>query len=200
MIKDTLKEVILLTWPTLVIVLSIIIILRIAFILKSERRFAIYEEIFKLLFIAYVLVLFELVSSQDVSIIGGTNLVPFREIFRYKFGSVSFYKQVVGNIVLFIPLGYFASYYCKIKKISIISLVVMLISLIIESVQHFIGRSFDVDDILLNVVGGIIGFLIYISLSAIERHMPELFKKNWFKNIICIILMILICVFIYKSV
>ncbi len=200
MIKDTFKEVILLTWPTLVIVLSIIIILRIAFILKSERSFAIYEEIFKLLFIAYVLVLFELVSSQDVSIIGGTNLVPFREIFRYKFGSVSFYKQVVGNIVLFIPLGYFASYYCKIKKISIISLVVMLISLIIESVQHFIGRSFDVDDILLNVVGGIIGFLIYISLSAIERHMPELFRKNWFKNIICIILMILICVFIYKSV
>ena len=44
---------------------------------------------------------------------------------------------------------------------------VLFASLSIELTQLFIGRVFDVDDILLNVLGGIIGYLFYYILSKI---------------------------------
>lgn len=199
MINSTLKEVILLTWPTLVIVLSIFIILRVSYILRCDRGFKLHEELFDLLFVAYILILFQLVTSQDISG-GGTNLMPFKEIFRYDFGTREFTKQVIGNIIMFMPLGYFAGNYCKIKKISGIALITFLCSFIIESVQHFIGRSFDIDDIILNVFGGIFGFLVLIALRAIESHLPDFLRRDWFKNILCILLVFVIGIFIFKII
>ena len=49
----------------------------------------------------------------------------------------------------------------KLKSHLIMYLFTLLISLTIETTQLYIGRAFDVDDIILNVIGGIIGFLIY---------------------------------------
>ena len=141
--------------------------------------------------------LFQLVTSQDLPG-GGTNLMPFREIMRYPVGSNSFYKQVVGNIVLFIPLGYFATSYANIKGLGTITLVSLLSSLTIESVQHYIGRSFDIDDIILNIVGGIIGFLLYTALNAIRNNMPKFLRRDWFLNVISVIILILIGLYIYK--
>ena len=197
MINDAIREVILLSWPTLVIVLSIVVILRVAYISRSERKFVFNEEIFDLLFLAYVLVLFQLVVSQDISG-GGTNLMPFREILRYDFGSVGFYKQVIGNMLLFVPLGYFATKYCKIKGLGGITIIILLCSGIIESVQHFIGRSFDIDDIILNTVGGIIGFLIFIALNAIKKHLPSILQKDWIYDLLSIIVIIFIGFYVFK--
>lgn len=56
----------------------------------------------------------------------------------------------------------------------------ILVSLTIEVVQKYIGRSFDVDDIILNVVGGILGFLVYIGLDAIRKKLPSIFQKMVF--------------------
>ena len=141
--------------------------------------------------------LFQLVTSQDLPG-GGTNLMPFREIMRYPVGSNSFYKQVAGNIVLFIPLGYFATSYANIKGLGTITLVSLLSSLTIESVQHYIGRSFDIDDIILNIVGGIIGFLLYTALNAIRNNMPKFLRRDWFLNVISVIILILMGLYIYK--
>ncbi len=197
MINEALKDVILMSWPTLVIVLAIVIILRVAYLTKSERKFVLYEEIFDLLFLAYVLILFQLVTSQDIAG-GGTNWMPFREILRYDVGTTEFYKQVLGNMLLFVPLGYFASKYCKLKGLGGITIITLLCSATIETVQHFIGRSFDIDDIILNVTGGIIGFLIYVALKAIGKHLPEFLRKDWIKNIISIIILVFIVLYTYK--
>ena len=126
--------------------------------------------------------------------------MPFREILRYDVGTSGFYKQVIGNILLFIPFGYFVSAYCKIKGLGTITIVTLLSSLVIEIVQRYIGRSFDVDDIILNVVGGIIGFLLYISLNAIRTHLPKLFRKDWFLNLIAIIIIVIIVLYIFKII
>ena len=141
--------------------------------------------------------LFQLVTSQDLPG-GGTNLMPFREIMRYPVGSNSFYKQVVGNIALFIPLGYFATSYANIKGLGTITLVSLLSSLTIESVQHYIGRSFDIDDIILNIVGGIIGFLLYTALNAIRNNMPKFLRRDWFLNVISVIILVLMGLYICK--
>ena len=189
------------SWPTLVVLLVIFIIMRVTIYFKGEsRKFILHAELFNLLFMTYLLLLFHLVTSQDIQVYTGTNLIPFREILRYDIGTAGFYKQVIGNIILFIPFGFFVSSYCKIKNLGTISLVTLLSSLTIEIVQHFIGRSFDVDDILLNVVGGIIGFLIYICLNAIRNHLPKFLRKDWFLSLVSIIIIVLIALYFFKVI
>lgn len=197
---SAIRSVIKMSWPTLVIVLTIVVILRVTYIMTSDKRkFCLYEEIFEILFLAYLVLLFQLVTSQDLPG-GGTNLMPFREILRYDVGTKAFYKQVFGNILLFIPLGYFATSYCKIKGLGTITLVSLLSSLTIEVTQHYIGRTFDIDDIILNVVGGIAGFLIYTALNAIRNHMPKFLQRDWFYNLLSILLLIALVLYVYKII
>ena len=197
--EAAIREVLIKSWPTLAVLLSIVVILSATKFFKGEdRKLVLHEEIFNLLFIAYLLLLFQLVTAQDISAYNSTNLMPFREILRYDFGTTGFNKQVLGNIILFIPFGYFVTSYCNIKNLGTITLVSLLTSFVIEGVQHFIGRSFDVDDILLNVVGGIIGFLVYISLNAIRNHLPRFLRKDWFLNIISLIILVLIVLYLVK--
>ena len=196
--NSAIREVISNSWPTLVVLLIIFVIMRVTIFIKGEsKRVVLHEEIFNLLFLGYLLLLFHLVTSQDMQVYNGTNYIPFREILRYDIGTSGFYKQVIGNILLFIPFGYFVSCYCKIKGLGTITLVSLLSSLTIEIVQHFIGRSFDVDDIILNVVGGIIGFLLYISLNAIRNHLPKFLRKDWFLNILSLLIIALIVLYFF---
>jgi glycopeptide antibiotics resistance protein len=196
--RKAIVEIVDMSWPTIVIVVCILAIMRIAMLFKGERKkFVFHEEIFNLLFIVYLMVLFRLVTSQDLPG-GGTNLTPFREILRYDYGTNGFYKQVFGNILLFIPLGYFLTKYCRIKRLGGIILTSLLSSLSIEVVQHFIGRSFDIDDVILNVAGGIIGFLIFIALDAIKDHLPGFMRKNWFYDILTILLLLAGILFLVK--
>lgn len=198
--ESAIRSVIKMSWPTLVIVLTIVVILRVTYIMTSDKRkFCLYEEIFEILFLAYLVLLFQLVTSQDLPG-GGTNLMPFREILRYDVGTKAFYKQVFGNILLFIPLGYFATSYCKIKGLGTITLVSLLSSLTIEVTQHYIGRTFDIDDIILNVVGGIVGFLIYTALNAIRNHMPKFLQRDWFYNLFSVLLLIVLVLYVYKII
>lgn len=195
MVKETFFELLSSVWPTLTIFLIVIIIMRYFYIRNNKKKFILHEELILLLFITYILLLFELVTSRDVYM-SGTNLVPFREMFRYPIGSTNFYRQVIGNIVLFVPFGFFASYYTKISKFSSITFITFLVSLTIEVVQKFIGRSFDVDDIILNVIGGIIGFLIYVAIDAIKKRLPKFLQRDGFYNFLSIVLVILLALYL----
>lgn len=195
MVKSAVFDLLEGAWPTLVIFLVIVIILRIFYLNNNGKKLILHQEIMMLCFITYILLLFKLVTSRDISI-GGTNLVPFREMFRYQIGSTNFYRQVVGNIILFMPFGFFATYYTNISKIRNISLITFLVSLTIETVQKFIGRSFDIDDIILNVIGGISGFLIYVALDAIRKKLPGFFQKDGFYNFLSILLIIFVILYL----
>lgn len=92
------------------------------------------------------------------------NLIPFRSIrafFRH-FQFDTFMVNIVGNIVMFIPWGFGLPLLWK-KRQSVFSAIFFsaLLPLFIETVQLFIGRSVDVDDLILNFVGGILGFILY---------------------------------------
>jgi len=133
--------------------------------------------------------LYELLTRTEINNISGYNLVPFTEIFRYDIGSMNFYFNVVGNIAIFIPFGYFISNYIKPKRLLPILLVSAVSSATIEFVQLCIGRSFDIDDILLNTVGAIIGFLLYVSFNAIKKFLPGVLKSDLIYNIISFIIL-----------
>ena len=54
-----------------------------------------------------------------------------------------------------------------------------------------IGRSFDIDDIILNLTGGIIGYFIYKILYNIKEKLPEFLRKEWIYNILLILILVL---------
>ena len=183
-------------WPMLTIFLVVIACVRIAAIKSSNEKLIFHKEFVNLLFIVYILLLYELLTRSELNSNGGYNLVPFTEIFRYKIGSNSFYFNVIGNIVMFIPFGYFISTYVKPKKILTILLVSAISSATVEFVQLCIGRSFDIDDIILNTLGAIIGLLIYVAFNAIKKFLPSIFGKDIIYNIICFIILGLIALYL----
>ena len=187
-------------WPMLTIFLVVIAVVRVAAIKNHNEKLVFYKEFSNLLFIIYILLLYELLTRAELNTVRGYNLVPFSEMFRYEIGSTSFYLNVVGNIVIFIPFGYLISTYIKPKRILSILIVSVISSATVEFVQLCIGRSFDVDDIILNSLGAIIGFLIYIGLGAIKKHLPGIFKKDIIYNILCFIILIIMVLYLLSRI
>ena len=187
-LDSTFSDVLEMTWPMVLISVVLLSSIRLSYLLKSKEPFVLHKELLTLFFIVYILCMFQVVTFQDVSNYASNNFIPFKEISRYSFGSRLFIKNIVGNMVMFVPYGFFVSYYSKSNNIKNTFLLVLIASLVIEFTQIAIGRVFDVDDIILNVLGGLIGYLIYKILSKISDIWPKVFKSNVFLDIITIIL------------
>lgn len=193
MITDVIPDV----WPVIIIITVIACTLRIAYLINNKISFCFYKELFTLVFILYVMCLFEVVTLQDNNY-GLSNFIPFREIFRYAIGSPLFIKNIIGNILLFLPYGYFIGYYINNKKIWSAAVLTMIISITIEIVQLNIGRIFDIDDVILNTCGGVLGFLIYTVSEGISNYLPKVFKTEGFINFLVIFILILVIVFLFN--
>jgi glycopeptide antibiotics resistance protein len=96
------------------------------------------------------------------------NLIPFSTLINYiryieHYGFTVWFVNLFGNIAAFIPFGFFAALLirkCR-EKGRITLTISMLFSLLAEGLQAtFKVGSFDVDDILLNSIGGLIGWSI----------------------------------------
>lgn len=186
-----LKEQVLLileySWPMIAMAVIVAITIRVGYLRKNNEKAILYKEIFNLLFILYILCLFHAVTFQDVSW-ASANLTPFKEILRYDFGSNLFYRNIFGNLLLFLPYGLYITYYLDLKKpISVIGYA-FIISLSIELIQSIIGRVFDVDDIILNVLGALLGYFIYRLFDRFEDILPDWLKKEWLIDILVIVL------------
>ena len=109
-----------------------------------------------------------------------------------------FFKNVVGNMIMFLPYGFFVSYFLKINKARIVLILSLIASLTIETTQLIIGRVFDVDDIMLNVVGALAGYFIYRIFHNIKDKLPSFLKNNYFYNILIIVFISCIVTYLYK--
>lgn len=189
-VTKTIQGVIDMTWPMLLISVVVVVSLRITYLIKNREHFTLYQELLTLSFIIYILCLFQIVTFQDTVSWSSNNFIPFREIFRYHIGSRLFLKNVLGNVLLFMPFGFFSSYYLKFKKPWVILGLTLVTSFSIEVIQMSIGRVFDVDDILLNIVGGYFGYLIYSVISRIGDRVPDFFKNEIFLDAVSIIILV----------
>ena len=187
--KEVIMDMLPTMWPLITFVSVVAISLRIAF-LKGSKRFVLHRELMALVFIIYILCLYFVVTGQDINY-GGVNLIPIKEMFRYEIGSYKFMKNIIGNILLFIPYGFFCSYYLENKKVSTNVIICLIATLCIETIQYYIGRVFDIDDIILNVLGGFIGYLLYIVLSTVRSKLPKFMKSDGFLNFLFILIIVL---------
>lgn len=107
----------------------------------------------------------------------GINLVPFRTIstyFELHAGMDHFLVNILGNIVMFMPWGLGLSLLWRKNQSAVrMLLYAAFLPLVIETLQLFIGRSVDVDDFLLNFLGGCLGGLLYV---ALRRWRPDVDK------------------------
>lgn len=186
-----LKEQVLLileySWPMIAMAVIVAITVRVGYLRKNNEKAILYKEIFNLLFILYILCLFHAVTYQDVSW-ASANLIPFKEILRYDFGSNLFYRNIFGNLLLFLPYGLYITYYLDLKKPLSVMGYAFIMSLSIELIQSIIGRVFDVDDIILNVLGALLGYFIYRLFDRFEDILPDWLKKEWLIDILVIVL------------
>lgn len=177
-------------WPMLLLFIIVISTIRILDVIINKKKFVLYKDLFFLMFILYMFLLFELVTSTDFESYSN-NFIPFKEIMRYNYTSKLFYKNVLGNVLLFVPFGYFVNKVLKNKQVLIAIFTTLITSLSIEIIQMNIGRSFDIDDIMLNLIGGVIGYLIYKFLDYINEKLPSYLKKEWIYNILWILILVL---------
>lgn len=95
-----------------------------------------------------------------------TNLTPFATINRYlsvldrPSGLGLFLYNVVGNIVILIPFGYLMPLAAKrMKTLMWVALIGLILIVAIEGLQYIsMSGSLDVDDVLLNFIGVLVGF------------------------------------------
>ena len=92
------------------------------------------------------------------------NLVPFSWVREtWAMGFLAMISQVIGNIIMFVPLGFLLPFVFKSCKSPYKTLMgVATFSFSIEFIQYFIGRSADIDDLILNTLGGMLGFGVYL--------------------------------------
>ena len=197
MVQETIQRAFSENYPMILIFTVVLVSMRLVYLITHKEPFVFYREMFMFIFLLYSLMLFYVVTFQDVNY-GTNNFVPFHEIFRYEFGSSYFVHNVLGNIILFIPFGYFVSHIMKTRKPWPMLSITLITSVVIEFTQLNIGRTFDVDDIILNIIGGVGGYLVYLLIDVLEHRLPPFFNSNMFKNILIFIL-ILIIVLIYSN-
>lgn len=94
-------------------------------------------------------------------------LTPFQEIRRtFRVGGW-FWFMLVGNIMMFIPIGFCPGLLWRKWTWWKALLVGFCTSSAIEFVQFFIGRSTDIDDVILNTTGAVLGYALYGMLTKL---------------------------------
>lgn len=146
---------------------------------KSKNRMRVLGKILFILYIAFLL--YFLIFSDWYGRTGEMseyhyNLVPFQEIqrfwnYREMLGWVS-YANLFGNVIIFIPFGFFMPMASRYRSFFLTMSYSLGLSLLVEVFQ-FISRvgSFDVDDIILNTIGGIAGYILFVVCNTIRRWM-----------------------------
>lgn len=75
-------------------------------------------------------------------------------------------RNVLGNLAVFLPMGFFVPILKGPWTSAFrVALVCMILSLAIETLQYDSGRRVaDIDDVLLNTLGGILGYAGFVGL------------------------------------
>ena len=147
----------------------------------STRHARIIRTFGKVLFVLYIVFLVYFLFLAEWYGRTGTgedyryNLELFREIrrfitYREQLGMFAVFANLFGNILIFVPYGFFISMAAERRGFFKTLFCSFGLSLCVELVQ-LVTRvgSFDVDDILLNTIGGVSGYILFVICNGIRR-------------------------------
>ena len=92
------------------------------------------------------------------------NLIPFKTIMHYfttKMNINIFITNIFGNLFIFMPIEYYIIKVLKVKKLNTLIIINLILAIGIEVMQHITKTGIlDIDDIILNLIGMFIVYLI----------------------------------------
>ena len=115
--------------------------------------------------------------------VGSVNIIPFKVLYDtykevFENNNINYFLiNFIGNIVMFMPIGFCLPALWEIKGRHVI-LTGFLISLFIELSQLFLSRGTDIDDLILNTLGTAAGLLIYKLMYGIIGSKFHIVKDN----------------------
>lgn len=156
---------------------------------KNYKHMSIRRELFMTAFAIYCIAVtrvtifpLHLNVANGQSSTPSVNIIPFAEMFRgFHLNYFSFAYMIrhlesnlVGNILLLLPLGFFLpTLWSKFRSFRKTLFIGILSSLSIETAQYIlayiglsIGRASDIDDVILNSIGVIFGYIVFQSISC----------------------------------
>lgn len=151
--------------------------------MNAKRKNILVNVLLYAVFAFYILLLLLILFRQRHST-RSFNLIPLRGIISYLTGndlisgttdaaflrSLAF-SNLLGNIVIFIPLGVYVTLFNKDKRIWKNTLLVVLASAAAEIVQFaFMLGIGDIDDVILNGIGGLLGVLLCKGLYLLCKN------------------------------
>lgn len=146
------------------------------FVKRKKEAFNIRREVILSTFIFYVILLIHLTVFREENRIGNVelsirsldqiNLTPFVHTFKLTEGVTLFdyYYNLYGNILWFIPMGFGTAYLMKKKPFFFKTLLIgFSVSFSIETMQFLFQTGIaDIDDLIFNTSGTLVGLLLYI--------------------------------------
>ena len=136
----------------------------------------------KILFVLYIIFVFYFLLISEIYGRTGEmqeyhyNLVLFREIkrfwnYREQLGIFATATNLLGNVLIFLPFGFFMAMASKYRSFLSTLVYSFALSLTVEISQLFMKVGcFDVDDLLLNTIGGMLGFITFAVCNVIRRN------------------------------
>lgn len=104
-----------------------------------------------------------LISGENI------NLRPFGVMGQFRRFDEAFWVYVVGNVVMFVPWGLCLPLLWRpFRRPAVGLLACLALTVSIETAQLFIGRVVDVDDVLLNFLGGMAGYVLACAMLGRE--------------------------------
>ncbi|MDO4174567.1 MAG: VanZ family protein [Eubacteriales bacterium] len=123
----------------------------------------------------------DILNDEDELALTRVNLVPFQTIRFYLFsGRVSdaiAFRNIVGNIVAFVPIGILVPLLRRDLSLGFTFLVGFALSAAIEVTQYITGLgSCDIDDLILNVLGAMSVTLILAGIDLLTLLVKKIAK------------------------
>lgn len=154
---------------------------------KSKCSVSLKKEIMRWLFVCYLTGLFNLIfvpanlwmyiwanicvgySHSEITFFSGEfNLVP--TLFKLVMGELTLgrwvLKMLIYNFLMFLPFGFFLPFVSEKVNRRNIWKIAAIVPTVVEVLQPIVGRSFDVDDLILNFAGIAVGYFLATALKA----------------------------------
>ena len=139
------------------IMAAAVFIIPLWFIYNKLRFHSWKRTIIYMVFGFYLATLLALVGFPNVMSLGvnfEVNMIPFVDM-------VSDFTNACLNVILFVPFGFFLPIlWDKFRKIKNVALTGLMTTLLIEISQIFTFRTTDINDIITNTIGTMVGYFI----------------------------------------
>ena len=137
-----------------------------------------------IIFLVYFLFLSDWYGREGVMDEYHYNLVLFKEIkrfikYRHQLGTFAVFSNLFGNILIFMPVGYFSAMAGKRRSFFKTLFWSFCLTFCVELMQLITKVGcFDVDDILLNTIGGVLGYIVFVVCNLLRRRNDRKKRKE----------------------